>query len=522
MNAVRATVGWPVITGARQHPRRLAITTADGPGRTYAQLDERTNRLAHALLAHLAPGDRVAIWLGNQVEYIETYLACAKAGLVVVPVNIRFTVEEARHILTDSGARALVFEPAVDERVHALGILDDLALALRVGGPGPAAGDFEEILAAGADTPPPQPDEDTLLVIGYTSGTTGFPKGAELTHRTISHLGLTNALSCRYRTGSVHVFGMSLSFTATVPAHVLPHLAVGGTTVLLDAWDTPRLVDEIERRRADFVILPSPPIPEFLEIVRRDPARVASLGSVLHSASKAPPEHLRALVEVIGPRLVEGWGMTENSGGLITATTERDYLDDRPGIYDSAGRAVPGTVVDVVDADGTPLPHDGTTVGQLVTRSGALARGYWNNPEATASAFHEGWYRTGDLGSVDADGYVTIMDRRSDLIVSGGMNVYPSEIERVLLTAPGVAECAVVAAPHPRWGQTPVAFLVPLPGAHVDVAAVRAHCRTQLASYKVPSSLPVCAELPRNASGKIQRARLAALAAEGTADTGAE
>jgi acyl-CoA synthetase (AMP-forming)/AMP-acid ligase II len=259
-----------------------------------------------------------------------------------------------------------------------------------------------------------------------------------------------------------------------------------------------------------------------VEIVRRGPARVASLGSVLHSASKAPAEHLRALVDVIGPRLVEGWGMTENSGGLITATTERDYLEDRPGIYDSAGRAVPGTLVDVVDADGAPLPHDGATVGQLVARSGALARGYWNNPEATASTFRDGWYHTGDLGFVDADGYVTIMDRRADLIVSGGMNVYPSEVERVLLTAPGVAECAVVAADHPRWGQTPVAFVVGRPGEDVDPGRVLDHCREHLASYKLPTALHTCAELPRNASGKTLRARLAELAARGAAPGGGE
>lgn len=309
------------------------------------------------------------------------------------------------------------------------------------------------MIAAGAAAPLPPPDEDALLLIGYTSGTTGFPKGAELTHRSVAHLGRTNQMSCRYAIGSVQVFGLSMSFTATVPAHLLPHLAVGGTSVLLPAWDTERLVTEIERHRATFVILPSPPIREFADLAERAPSRVASLVSVLHSASKAPPADLRRLVDVLGPRLVEGWGMTENSGGLLTATTERDYLERGEKVFDEAGRAVPGTLVRVVDEVGDVLPSDGETIGQLVARSPAAARGYWNNPTATEATFGGGWLRTGDLGTIDPDGYVRIVDRRHDLIVSGGMNVYPSEIERVLATAPGVAQNAVVPVPHPRWGR---------------------------------------------------------------------
>lgn len=496
-------VSHAVADWARAAPDRVALAEAGRRRRTYAELDTRTDRLAQALSAHgVVPGDRVAIWLGNRVEYLETYLACAKAGLVVVPVNIRFTAEEARFVLEDSGSRALVHEGSVAGQVHELGV--DLPLRVDVDGAGEP---FERFLEAGAAVTPPEPDPDDLLVIGYTSGTTGFPKGAELTHRSITHLGLTNALACRYGLGSVQVFGLSLSFTATVPAHVLPHLAVGGTTVLMEHWDTERVVSEIAAHRADFVIVPGPAIPEFADVIDGDPTAVRTLRSALHSASKAPPEHLERLVQVIGPRLVEGWGMTENSGGLLTATTERDYVDAVPGIFSSVGRAVPGTTVTVVDEAGEPLPHDGSTVGQLVATSGSAARGYWRRPEASEATFGGGRYRTGDLGAVSPDGYVSVVERRTDLIVSGGMNVYPSEIERVLTCIDGVLECAVVGAPHDRWGQTPVAFVV-APGR--TVPELLEHCRRSLAGYKLPTRFEFRDALPRNASGKIVRAALSA------------
>lgn len=502
-----AAVGTQVHIGALRTPDKSAIELASGARRTYAELDERTNRLAHALLAQdLDRGDRVAIWLGNCLEYLDTYLACAKAGLVVVQINIRNTPAEARYQLEDSGARVLVFGDPVAARVQALDLGDDLVLVTTGNEHVGRSIDFEGLLAAGSPTMPPEPDDDDLLVIGYTSGTTGFPKGAELTHRSIKTLGQTNAITSRYAMASTQVFGLSLSFTAGIPAHVLPHLYVGGTTVLLEDWDTERLVLAIEEHRATFTILPSPPLPEFCEFVATNPQRVESLVSLLHSSSKAPPEHLERLVDLIGPRLVEGWGMTENSGGLITATRAEDYAPPRAGIFGSVGTAAPDAVVRLIDEAGDPLPHDGSAVGQVIAHSASLARGYWNKPEASAKAFDNGWYHTGDLGRIDPDGYVHLLDRRPDLIVSGGMNVYPSELERVILTLPGIDACAVVGAPHERWGQTPVAFVVARSGVTAD--DVFALCARQLAGYKKPSEVRIVAELPLNVSGKILKHRL--------------
>lgn len=360
----RNTADHALRIGARTHPDRAALRMLDGPELTYATLDERVDRLANALLGSgLRPADRLAIWMGNRLEYIETYLACLRAGIVIVQLNHRHTAVEATYQVGDSGAAGIVFDDSVADQVDAVDGAFRLAVCVGtdlVQG----AFEYESFLAGGASSAPAAVPTG-LAVIGYTSGTTGYPKGAQLTHRSLDAIGATNMVACRYVLGSTQIFPFSLSFTAGIPAHVLPHLRVGGTTVLQRSWDTERLVEAIDAHRASFTLLPSPPLQEFCDIVEHRRTQLPSLVALLHSTARAPESHLARVVDVIGPRLVEGWGMTENSGGLVTATTARDYQQDRPRIYSSAGRAVPGTLVEVVDDTGQALPHDGHTVGQL-------------------------------------------------------------------------------------------------------------------------------------------------------------
>jgi acyl-CoA synthetase (AMP-forming)/AMP-acid ligase II len=489
-------------------PNKVAIELTSGPKRTFGELDERSNRLANALLGKgLVKGDRVAIWLTNTLEYMDSYLACAKAGLVVVQINIRHKPAEAQYQLENSGAKAIIFCDTVVQYVDELNLVGNF-LTITIGKQhvkGSVA--FENFLVQGANVMPQAPEDDDLLVIGYTSGTTGFPKGAELTHHSVKTLGQTNALTNRYAMASTQVFGLSLSFTAGIPAHVLTHMWVGGTTVLMDEWDTELLVESIAKHKATFTIIPSPPIVEFCALVDAAPKKVESLNAVLHSSSKAPPEHLAMLVNSLGPRLVEGWGMTENSGGLLAATRASDYINPRPDIFESTGIAAPDAIVDIIDEDGNLLPHDGEAVGQLVAHSSSLARGYWGNPEATAKSFVNGWYNTGDLGRMTPDGYIYMIDRRNDLISSGGMNVYPSEIERIILSIPGVTLCAVVAAPHERWGQTPVAFVISNDDS-LSTDTIKEVCKKELADYKLPSEIRIEKQLPTNTSGKILKHEL--------------
>jgi acyl-CoA synthetase (AMP-forming)/AMP-acid ligase II len=372
----------------------------------------------------------------------------------------------------------------------------------------------------GRDARPAPPSPDDVLVLGYTSGTTGHPKAAMLTHRSVLAICRLNTISYRLPAFSVAAITGSLSFPAMMPAHVLSHLYVGGTSVIMGRWDPESLVDAVERERITFTYLPTPTIADFVAYAPRVRERWSSLQSVLHSASRATPEQRAALCEVIGDRFVEGWGMTENSGGLMTATTRTD-ITSPPGdvdIHASVGRAVVETLVDVVDDSGDPLPHDGETMGELVYRGPAVMAGYWNRPDETALALRGGRLHSGDIGAIDRHGYVFVTERRTDLIVSGGMNVYPSEVERVIMRVPNVRECVVVGVPHARWGQTVVAVVVGSPG--VSEEAVREECRRQLASYKKPTSILFVDDVPRTSSLKIRRAAVRELAAEAVARTG--
>ncbi|GAA1000222.1 fatty acid--CoA ligase [Acrocarpospora macrocephala] len=511
MKTYPQSVGDIVAIGARRAPARVAVRDRAGTERTYAELHERSTRLANGLVGlGLKPGDRVAAWMEDCAEHVEVYFACAKAGLVVCPVNARFTASEAAYILADSEARALLWTPGLEERVASLP--DMSGELLLVSPPGSGLGhEYEALVAGGASLELPPPASDSLFILGFTSGTTGKPKGAMLTHRSVLAIARMNARSFRLSGWPVVALTGSMSFVAVVPAHVLCALSLGGTVTIMGKWDPDSLLYVIERDRATFTYVPSPLLPEVTEALSRRRAAWQSLDSVLHSASRASADHLGALYDVVGSRLIEGWGMTEHSGGLATATVPSDYLGAtrQSGIFAGVGRAAVDVDIKVVDGQGAELPHDGVSVGELCLSSPALMAGYWRRPDATAAALADGWYRTGDAGTIDPDGYVTVSDRRTDLIVSGGANVYPSEVEICIAAIPEVREVAVVGVPHPRWGQAVVAVVVKRPdGSHLTEDAVIQHCRRELAGYKKPTQVIFMPELPRTTSLKISRVRL--------------
>ncbi|MCR1783679.1 acyl--CoA ligase [Nocardioides carbamazepini] len=491
-----------ILAVARTSPGHVAVVDADGTPTTYGALVGRSARLAHHLVGvGLEPGDRVAAWLDDGVPYVELYLAAAMAGLVVVPVNARYTTHEARALIVDSEPRAVVWSSARD------GAVEDLAdvlpqTRLRVGGGPPPllATDRAEVVATGSTAPLSRAGADDLYVIGYTSGTTGTPKGALLTHRSVVAVARQHRAAYRLAPRSTIAMTGSMSFVSVVPAHVLTHLAIGGTVVFLGHWDVPHLAAAVDRHRATFTYLPSPVLGDFARHAARAPERWASLTTILHSASKAAADSLAAVVDVVGDRLIEGWGMTENSGGLMTATSASDAGD--PVLLETVGRPIDGYEVRVVD-------------DELSVRGPGLASGYWRRPRESAAAFSEGWFATGDIGSVDERGYVTLLERRTDLVVSGGMNVYPAEVEGVIDTVPGVVEVAVVGVPHPRWGQSVVAVVVPGTDAGPDLRdRVLARCRERLSGYKKPTDVLFVDALPRTVALKVSRAAVRAAALE--------
>ncbi|MFF2846086.1 class I adenylate-forming enzyme family protein [Streptomyces sp. NPDC058001] len=510
-SSVATTVGYV----ARRHPDRIAVVDADGRRTAYRDLVTHASRAAHALTAlGVRRGDRVAAWMADGSAYVELYLACATAGFVVVPLNTRCTVHEVRALIADAEPRALVWSADKDGAVEALrdeGVLTGMASVrqtrqTRRPGDGTKAldaHDWSALVASGSSVHHPVTTPDDLLVIGYTSGTTGRPKGALLTHRSVSAVVRQHAAAYRLPPHSTIVMTGSMSFVSVVPAHVLTHLALAGTIVFPGHWDVSVLLDQVERHRADFTYLPSPVLTEFARVAARHPTRWRSLAAVLHSASKVPAAALAELADVVGSRLVEGWGMTENSGGLMTATSAADIEGRRahPAVLETVGRPLPGYEVRVAD-------------GELLLRGPAVVTGYWRRPEATRAAFEGGWFATGDLGTVDERGYVTVLERRTDLILSGGMNVYPAEVEAVIATVPGVAACAVVGVPHPRWGQTVVAMVVPRDGTALDPADISARCRERLAGYKKPTEILLAAHLPTTVAQKVSRAAVREVARE--------
>jgi fatty-acyl-CoA synthase len=494
---------------ARERPDAPALIEHSGRTVTYSQLHDSSRALAAGLRTLGAQrGTRIATFVDDSAAYVELYIAAARIGAIMVPINTRLTAAEATVLVEDCDPLIVVWTgrhtPVMTEvpTTGRVNVVIDADPAM------PGAVAFEDLESTSFDdTEPHVLDADDPYIIGYTSGTTGRPKGAVMTHATVRAIAESNTAAYRLPENSVAALTGSMSFVATVPAHVLTHLRIGGTVVVLGPWTVSSLLDAVQRYSVTFTYVPSPVIGEFVEAVTASPRRIASLHTVLHSASNAGPEKLRALYDAIGDRLVEGLGMTENSGGLVTATRVGDFEPTSAASepFQSVGRAVDGTDIDVVDENGVTIPHDGTSVGEIVVRSPALMTGYWNMPDATARSIVDGWYHTGDLGAMDAAGFVYVSDRRTDLIVSGGMNVYPSEVEATVAAHPAVAECAIVGAPHPRWGQSVVAVVVLVDGAELTLEELQDHCRTSLASYKKPTRIVVLESLPRTASMKIKR-----------------
>ena len=499
-------------TSRRRFPDRVAVKTRDGVARTYRELELRSTKLANGLLtAGLSQGDRICAWLPDSVEYVELYLAAAKAGLVLVPVNARLVAAEAAYIIANADPAMLIWSSAHDEQVPSL-LGEHRPLTMTIGPSESTADfDFEALLANGAGTPPEAPNPDDLYILGYTSGTTGQPKGAMLTHRSTLAAGLLNAFSLRFSGHTVHALTGSMSFVSVVPAHILSVLRMGGTVIMMGKWDVKELVSVIERERATFTYLPSPVLADFAKAADQRATALVSLNAVVHSASRGDLDTIRAVQQAIGAsKFIEAWGMTEHSGAAVTATVPEDAITDPERAITSVGRPTVHAAVRLIDEAGNELPWDGSTVGELVVSSPALMAGYWRNEAATNEVLVGGWYRTGDLGTIDPDGYVTIHERRTDLIISGGMNVYPSEVEQCIARLDGVSEVCVVDEPHERWGQSVVAVVVRRPPAKITEDEIITHCRRFMASYKKPNRVIFADELPKTAALKIARAKVRA------------
>jgi len=490
---------------ARLYPDKTALIF-EGDTRTFAELDERANRLANALADRgVRHGDKVALMLYNRNEVVEAFFGCQKLGACPVPMNFRLAQDEFDYILDNSDSVGIIAdEKLADAAVAARRANPQLRFHLAIGPVPETAESYEEALAAASpEEPAVIVQESDLAFLMYTSGTTGRPKGAMLSQLNLVANTLNWVHEMEVRRDDVWLSGLPLFHIGGVNG-VLPFIYIGGTTVItastgFDPLESLRLLEAHEVTLCYFVPTQWAQICALPEVAEVDTTR---LRKALWGASTAPREVLEKLVETFpSVEIVNAFGQTEMSSNTCFLKGE-----DAVRKMGSVGKPVINVEVRVVDDEGNDVPQG--EVGEIVYRGPTVMQGYYRNPQATAEAFAGGWFHSGDLVRVDEEGFITVVDRKKDMIISGGENVYPAEVERALLDHPAVAEVAVVGVPHPKWVETPYAFVVLAEGASVTEEQLIEHCRSRLASYKKPSGVAFVKELPRNAAGKILKRTL--------------
>ncbi|MEZ5402695.1 MAG: AMP-binding protein [Bryobacteraceae bacterium] len=452
-----------------------------GESWTFGQIDERSNRLAQLLLArNIAPGDRICAYLANCPELVDLYLACVKTGIVFVPINILYRDREITHIVADAAPKLIVTRSEMPPLDVAIASPEELAAS-------------SEAISADRPAPPASGSEPAALV--YTSGTTGVSKGAILTHHNFAANAVNLAACWRITAVDRMLLGLPLFHVHALGNALHTWLISGYRLRLLERWEHQRAAEEFE----DFAptlffgvptiyvrLLATPP-----EAARRMASRMRLFVS---GSAPLPAQVLEDFRALFGHTILERYGMTETLMNISNPYA----AERRPG---TVGFPLPSVDIRIVDGEGRPVAEGGQ--GEIELKGPNVFAGYWQRPEATAAAFRDGWFRTGDIGSRSADGYYTLHGRKSDLIISGGFNIYPREIEELLLEFPGVREAAVVGMDDPVRGEVPVAYLVA--DGQVNPAEIEAGCRAKLASFKVPRAFLAVDSLPRTALGKVQK-----------------
>lgn len=488
---------------ARRYPDRPAIVTGSHAldHRTFAALSDRA---AAGLAARgIAKGDRVGLYCPNSAEFAIAYAGIVKAGATVVPINLLINTEEMAFVLGDAGAKALIFHQAFAEPVERIrDAVPGLEFTVAIGGSVEAALDWEILLDSEASVPEPEldPQEDVAVIL-YTSGTTGRPKGAMLTHANLYANTGSVREAMHWRPGQdvvLLVLPMFHAFAATVG--MLTPLTNGCAFVPVPRFEPEQVAEMIHATRATiFLGVPS----MYSVLLRLKDARVpylASLRFCVSGGAALPVDVLHRFEAKFGIRIYEGDGPTECSP--VTCVNPIGGLA-KPG---TVGLPVPGVEMRIVDDEGNQRPSG--EVGEIAVRGANVMKGYWNQPEATREVFRGEWLLTGDLGTCDEDGYFSIVDRKKDLIIVNGMNVYPRMIEEVLYRYPGLREAAVIGEPHELHGEIPVAYVAVDGAQPVSEADLRAFCREHLGRHQIPKRFEFLPELPKNAAGKILKRQL--------------
>lgn len=500
------------------YPHKIGVV--DGDKRfTYAQMARRVGSLALFLQEKdIRPGDRIAILEVNSHRFLETYYASAGIGAILNPLNFRLSAKELAYILRDSQARwllanarfAALVQATLREENPVEGVLwMEGRPKLDLSSP---QVEYEVALAGHTGEFLPEPTlDDQVAHLYYTSGTTGRPKGVMLTHRnvcvhalgTIAELHLTDRDVWAHVAAMFHLADAWATFAITW---------VGGRHVMVPEFEPEAVLATVERERVTISNL----IPTMLNLMVKHPRAgdydYSSLRVILSGGAPIAPEVVRRIVEVFGCDYIQTYGMTETSP-YLTLSILKEHLRELPPeeqlrFKARTGRPFIAVDLQVVDEQGRQVPADNSTVGEIWVRGQTVTPGYWNLPEETQKAFHQGWLKTGDLAVVDSEGYVNIVDRKKDMILTGGENVYSTEVENVLYMHPKVLEAAVFGVPDEKWGEAVKAAVVLKPGESATQEEIISFCKERLAHYKCPKSVDFFPELPKTGSGKITKKAL--------------
>ena len=491
--------------GAMLFPHNEALVF-EGIRLTYQELDDRVNRLANALAEMgVGKGDKVGIIGENSNAFLELYFAVAKIGAVTAPLNFRLSDSEIIHIVNNSEAIILFAGDGYEERVFSL--MDQmpqvqlfLTLEKQINGIL-----FAENLIQKAfpEEPLVDVDEDDLAVLMYTGGTTGLPKGVMLSHRNILTGVISANLSFALTPEDSTCFVLPLFHVSFWPAFCV--LLGGGKVVINRKADLNEILRIIQDEKCSHMNAVPTVYGWLLQFANMDDYDLSSLKILTYAGSPFPPEVLKQCMTRFNVQFGQGYGATETAGGAITALREDEHVIEGPGsdLLPSAGKPSLCAEVRVVDEQGNPVPVG--EIGEIAARGKHVMLGYWKNPELTAKVLKDGWYHTGDMGYINQDGYLFLVDRKADMIVTGGENVYPKEVEDVLYAHPAVLECAVVSAPDDRWGERVQAVVVLKPDQTVSKEVLIAYCRDRLGGYKCPKDIAFWDAVPKTPVGKILR-----------------
>jgi fatty-acyl-CoA synthase len=501
----------------QQFPRKTAVVCGDQRF-TYAEFGDRVGRLAGALrAAGVKAGDRVAFLSLNCHRLLEAYYGVLEAGCILLPLNHRLAAPELTYILNDSGAAVLFVEQEFAALVDSFRQdLRTVRLFHQMDGIPQAEWlsdqTYEQILVSA--TPYREElmafDENSVAEMFYTSGTSANPKGVMLTHRNVYLHAMNLAVYHHTRFENVlmhtiplfHANGWGAAHTITL---------VGGTHVMLPRFVPEEVFRLVEKERVSALSL----VPIMAMVLVNCPARSKyNLSSVEWSViggAASSPTLIREVEDKLGFKCFSGYGLTETAPSLATAELKPDVQctsEERLVMQAMTGYAYPGSELRVVDAEDNDVPCDGRTMGEIIARSDGVMAGYWQQPEATAEALRGGWFHTGDMAVIAENGYILIVDRKKDIIVSGGENISSLDVEKVLVAHPGVYEAAVIPVADQKWGEVPKAVVVAKPGCKLSEVELIEFCRARLAHYKCPHSIEFCGSLPKTATGKVLKREL--------------